>query len=78
MRIVDIILNVIGWLQIAIGTALLTGLGWLMIYYIDNSFGLRSGVIIMLTGFIVGGAWATRIWIRHGTVGWLSRIRRVE
>lgn len=78
MRIVDLILNVIGWLQIAVGCTVIAGLLWLLFYYFDHSFGFQYGRIFVSIGFMIGAVWATIIWIRHGTVGWLSRIRRIE
>lgn len=78
MRIVDFLLNLLGWFQIVIG---ITAVGFIVgaiVYYFNNSGGIVAGIILMSIGFVTGVIWATKIWIRTGTVDWLSRIRRIN
>jgi len=76
---VETILEVIGWLTITIGTTIAAGLLALLIYTSwSNKAGNTTAVIIISAGFIAGAFWATRIWIKHGTIAWLSRIRRIS
>ena len=44
----------------------------------DNETGKIVAIIIVSIGFIIGAVWATRIWIRYGTIAWLSRITRIS
>ena len=78
MKLIEIILEIIGWLQIAIGVTLLAGLIAFVTYLKwSNETGKIVAIIIISIGFILGAFWATRIWKKHGTIAWLSRIRRI-
>jgi len=77
MRIVEVLLNVIGWLQIVFATTMLAGLLSLGYYYVTvNPSWVLIGIITGL-GCTIGITWATCIWIKYGTVNWLSRIRDI-
>jgi ABC-type transport system involved in cytochrome c biogenesis permease subunit len=52
--------------------ALVTYLKW------SNEKGKIAALTIISIGFILGAIWATRIWKKHGTIAWLSRIRRIS
>jgi hypothetical protein len=79
MKIIEIILEIIGWLQITLGVTLATGLVALLIYLKwDNYSGKAVSITLLCIGFIAGAIWATIIWKKHGTVAWLSRIRRIS
>jgi hypothetical protein len=79
MKLIEIILEIIGWLQIALGVTLAVGLVALFIYLKwDNEIGKTVSIILLSLGFIIGAVWATRIWKKHGTIAWLSRIRRIS
>ena len=73
----EIFLEILGWLQITVGVTILAGLPALFfaVKY-DTSTGRWIAVTIVIFGFIIGAIWATRIWIKHGTMNWLSRIYR--
>lgn len=79
MKIVEIILEIFGWLQIVTGTALCASLVGLLVYLAWNG---RSGEIVSVSiavaGFLFGCIWASIIWRKHGTIVWLSRIRRIS
>jgi len=79
MRFVRIFLDFIGWLQIILGSTLIGGMvGGLLYYFFNNTTGYYIFITITCLCFLVGVIWATRIWIKNGTVEWLSRIRRVS
>lgn len=78
MKIIEFLLDLLGWLQIVAGTTLAGALIGGAVYYFDHSAGLTAGIILMSIGFVAGAIWATRIWIKHGTVQWLSRTRRIS
>jgi uncharacterized membrane protein YqaE (UPF0057 family) len=78
MRIVEFLLNLVGWFQIVIGTTLIGAIIGAAIYYFNNPVGFIIGVILTSIGFISGVVWATWIWRKHGTIDWLSRIRRIS
>ena len=79
MRLIEIVLEIMGWLQIAIGVTLVAGLIAFVTYLKwSNETGKFVAIIIVSIGFILGAIWATRIWRKHGTVAWLSRIRKIS
>ena len=79
MKLIEIILEIIGWLQITIGATLAAGLVALLIYLKwDNESSKTVSIILLSLGFIIGAIWATIIWKRHGTIAWLSGIRRIS
>ena len=79
MKLIEIILEIIGWLQITLGVTLAAGLVALVIYLAWNTqSGKKASIILLAIGFFIGAFWATRIWKKHGTVAWLSRIRKVS
>jgi hypothetical protein len=79
MKLIEIILEIIGWFQIALGVTLGAGLIAVIIYIKWNGdTGKIIAIIILSIGFLTGVIWATRIWKKHGTVAWLSRIRKIS
>lgn len=79
MKATKIILEIIGWCQIAFGTTLFFALIAAVLYYAyANETTAIAAIVIIFTGFVIGSVWATRIWIKHGTIEWLSRIRRIK
>ena len=78
-RIFEIVLEIIGWLQLVMAPTLGTGIIALIVYVkINNETGKVIAIIILSLGFLFGVIWATRIWKKHGTIAWLSRIRRIS
>jgi hypothetical protein len=68
-------LEIIGWLQITASPLLIGLLTGAVIYFLNpNLLTLIIGSIITATGFIIGIIWATRVWRKHGTMHFLSRI----
>lgn len=79
MKLIEIILEIIGWFQIVSGVTLCAGLIAGIIYLKwNNGTGKVIAIIILSIGFLFGVVWATRIWKKHGTIEWLSRIRRIS
>jgi len=79
LKLIEIILEIIGWLQITLGVTLATGLVALPIYLKwDNENGKTVSIVLLSLGFIIGAIWATSIWKKHGTIAWLSRIKRTS
>jgi len=79
MKLFEIILEIFGWLQIVAGVTLAAGLLTFATYLVwSNGTGKIAGIIIISIGFIAGAIWATFIWKKHGTIAWLSGIRRIS
>ena len=75
-KVIEFILELIGWVQIVL-FPLLIGffLGAVVYYYQRDEVGLVLGIIVAFIGLIAGIILATRIWKKKGTVSFLSRIR---
>jgi hypothetical protein len=79
MKLIKLFLEIMGWLQIALGTTLGFSLIAFRMYYCWPTQIIKTiSIIIILIGFITGSVWATRIWKKYGTVEWLSGIRRIS
>lgn len=79
MKLFEIILEIFGWLQIVAGVTLAAGLLALATYLIwSNGTGKIAGIMIISLGFVAGAIWATLIWKKHGTIAWLSDIKRIS
>ncbi|MES2848573.1 MAG: hypothetical protein V4685_05925 [Bacteroidota bacterium] len=77
MKPIKILLEILGWFQITLAATAIAALPALLLYISFPSTGIIA-IIIVCTGFIVGAIWATRIWRKHGTIEWLSQIRRIS
>ncbi|MBI2731255.1 MAG: hypothetical protein HYX40_10970 [Sphingobacteriales bacterium] len=78
MRGAKLILEIIGWCQIAFGTTLIFALIAAALYFsFTNNVTEIISIGIIIAGFIAGSVWATIIWRKYGTIEWLSRIRRI-
>jgi hypothetical protein len=76
IKALKILIEIIGWVTIAGGTTLaFGGISFLIYSKRDNEI---VALTILVVGFIVGAIWATRISIKHGTMEWLSGIRRIS
>ncbi|MFT3911648.1 MAG: hypothetical protein QM737_19655 [Ferruginibacter sp.] len=77
MKPVQIILEILGWLTIVFVTTALTALFAFLIYLKRPTEPAKIVCLgIIGVGFICAAIWATRIWIKHGTIEWLSSLRR--
>jgi hypothetical protein len=78
MKLTKLVLELIGWVQIVFAsTAIGAMIGGVFYYFMSSQEGNIIAITLIILGFILGIVWATRIWIRTGTVEWLSRIRRI-
>jgi hypothetical protein len=79
LKLIQIILEIIGWLTIVAGTTFLAAIVAFILYKILPPENIKTICLILLsTGFIAGCVWATFIWKKYGTVEWLSGIRRIS
>jgi hypothetical protein len=79
MKFIEVILEIFGWLQIVVGVTLGAGLIALVVFLTwSNGTGKFVAIAIAALGFVLGCIWATRIWKKHGTINWLSRIRSIS
>lgn len=68
----DYVFEVIGWLQI-VASPLLAGVVVGALIYFSNPSGWRL-VLALVIGLIVGIIFATRVWKKHGTMHFVSRV----
>lgn len=74
-KVFHAIMEVVGWLQIAASPSLLGLLIGAVVYFSNpNMTTFVLGLVIVVLGITVGIFWATRIWKKHGTVWYMSRI----
>ncbi|MEO6134307.1 MAG: hypothetical protein ABIP35_04080 [Ginsengibacter sp.] len=79
MKLVEILLEIFGWLQIVAAVTIAAGIIALGIYLKwDNELGEIISVSMVSIGLVLGIVWATRIWIKYGTIAWLSRIKKIS
>ena len=73
---IKILIEIIGWLAIAGGTTLAFGAISLSVYSKWENETVDLAILIL--GVIIGAIWATRISMKHGTMEWLSGIRKIS
>lgn len=78
MRFVDIILEILGWLQITFGITIISALVAFGLYWALGERIKTVAIGIVVIGLVIGIVCATSIWKRYGTIAWLSRIRRIS
>ena len=75
MKVFNIILEFLGWLQILLCPTLIAGVIALVIYLKwQDQTGKIAALVILAIGFISGIILATIIWKKYGTIEWLSKI----
>jgi hypothetical protein len=74
-KLIPIVLEILGWLQIAV-SPLLIGLflGCCVYYFIPSFIGILLGGFVALTGIFIGIVWATRISNKYGTNTMLKQL----
>ena len=75
MKILNVIFEILGWLQI-VASPLIAGIVIGGVVYLakrDNA-GLIMGISIAVIGLTVGIIWATRVWKKEGTINFMSKI----
>ena len=79
MKLVELFLEALGWLQIVAGATIAASLPAFLLYLKwSTDTGKIIAIILVSVGFISGVIMATVIWRRHGTIAWLSRISRIS
>ncbi len=74
-KILGIITEIIGWIQIVLSPTLLgIGFGYGIYYYFGSIYGIVSGILVAVIGFIIGLVWATKKFKTTGTINLLSRV----
>ena len=71
----ELLTEVIGWIQIVFSPLLLFGvIGFLV--YVSNPSLTRFivGIGITLFGLILGIVYASKVWKKHGTINFISRV----
>ena len=75
IRFLQLFTETIGWLRIALSPFLIALLIGAIIYFnLHNTLGVVLGIGIAGIGLIIGIVWATRVWKKQGTVGFVSRV----
>jgi hypothetical protein len=71
----DFMFEVIGWIQIVFSPLLLAGIIGFIIY-VSNPTATRLvvGIIVSFIGLIIGIVFANRVWKKHGTMHFVSRV----
>jgi hypothetical protein len=72
MKVIRIMLEIFGWLAIVFETTVSSALiAWLIYSKWTTDTGEIVSLIIISLGFLSGAIWATKIWIKYGTIEWL-------
>jgi hypothetical protein len=70
----DTITEIIGWLQIAASPTIIGMVMAAVIYYVmPGSTGLVIAIIVAGLGLITGIIWATKVWIKKGTINFMAK-----
>ncbi len=79
MKFLQILSDVIGWIEITAGCFLgisLLGAALCQVFPAHERFTVF--LVFSLIGLILGASWASLVWKKHGTMEWLSSIRRIS
>lgn len=75
MKFFHYFLEFVGWVRIVASPLLIAVIAGLIVYFNNpNTKGIVIAAFIVLSGLLVGILWATRIWKKHGTLNFLSRV----
>lgn len=71
----DVVADVFAGLQI-VASPLIVGiiLGFLVYLAVRGTAGVILGSLVVLAGLVVGIIWATKVWRKHGTMSFMSRL----
>ncbi len=73
MNVFEWLTSIIAWVQIVLSPTLFGCIVGFFIYKnYSNIYGLITGIVIALSGLIVGVIFATRVWKKRGTVEFIS------
>lgn len=75
MRIIAFLIEAIGWLKIVASPLIIgSSIGGFIYLKWKSDVALVIGILFALAGCIAGIVWATRVWRKHGTMNFLSRL----
>ena len=78
-RIIEIVLEIFGWLQITAGCFMMIALlGAAFCPALPAHERMNAFLIICVAGLLLGIFCASFVWKKYGTIAWLSRIRRIS
>jgi hypothetical protein len=79
IKAIQLLLEIIGWVTIVFGTTAGAALIAFPVYLKwTGEIGKTVSVVMVVSGFILGSIWATKIWKRQGTIDWLSGTRSIR
>jgi hypothetical protein len=74
-RFLEILFEIIGWIRIVISPVVIGGVTGYVIYYNNpDAVGIALGIGVASLGLLIGVIWATKVWRKHGTMAFLSRV----
>lgn len=74
-KFLEILFEIIGWIRIVISPLLIGCITGFVIYYNKpDATGTTLAIGIASLGLLLGVIWATKIWRKHGTMAFLSRV----
>ena len=76
IKAIKILIQILGWLSIAVCPTIIAGLISLVIYIKWKN--IPVAVTVLVIGFVIGVIWATKISIKYGAAEWISRIRKIS
>lgn len=76
IKAIKILIEILGWLSIAVCPTIIAGLISLVIYIKWEN--IPVAVTVLVIGFVIGVIWATKISIKYGAAEWISRIRKIS
>lgn len=75
MRIIAFLIEAIGWLKIVASPFIISCIiGGLIYLKWKNTLALSIGILVAACGLVTGIIWATKIWRKHGTMNFLSKL----
>ena len=76
MKSIDLLVKIIGWLQIVASPLIASALIAVIVYANKpDRIGLMIAILISVSGLIGGIVFATKTWKKKGTVEFISRVR---
>lgn len=74
-NLLETLFEVFGWIRIVLSPTFLGAFIGVIIYNSNpNTTNFTFATLLIIVGSIVGVIWATRVWRKHGTMRFLSRI----
>lgn len=75
MRLIALLIEVIGWFKIVASPLIVScAIGGLIYLNWKNTIALIVCSFVILIGLVIGIVWATKIWRKHGTMNFLSKL----